>query len=154
MKYLVMIANMARKLLWKIRKPVTLGVKLVVLNKRNEVLLVKPAYQNHLGFPGGGINRGEHPLDAGLREIKEELGISLDKEKAKLFNVYINTSENKVDYIFLYVVVLDRRADVKKNYEIEKVVWSDLNLLPSNIGAATSRRISEIKKGVECSGKW
>lgn len=49
----------------------------VIFNDHGQVLLVEPS-EHFLGyawtFPKGGINPGEHPADAGLREVKEESG--------------------------------------------------------------------------------
>ncbi len=42
------------------------------------VLLVKPSYKDGWEIPGGYVERGESPLAAATREIKEELGVDLD----------------------------------------------------------------------------
>src|SRR4051794_11969666 len=48
----------------------------VVFNHHGQVLLVEPTnhfYGYHWTFPKGG-SKGEHPVDTGLREVKEESG--------------------------------------------------------------------------------
>lgn len=57
----------------------------VLIDYEGKVLVV----QNWLGrqkwqFPGGGIKSGEDPKSAGVREVREELDISLDSSKLKL----------------------------------------------------------------------
>lgn len=55
--------------------PYRQGVHAIVLDKDNNILLVqKQKYgDNQWDFPGGGVDEGEEPQDAVLRELKEEL---------------------------------------------------------------------------------
>jgi 8-oxo-dGTP diphosphatase len=41
------------------------------------VLLVKPNYRPHWGLPGGTLDEGEAPHECAVREISEELGITI-----------------------------------------------------------------------------
>lgn len=56
------------------------GVLLVALNAQDEVLLVREyavgLHRYELGLPKGGIDAGETPLQAGLRELREETGFA------------------------------------------------------------------------------
>ena len=57
------------------KKPI--GAAILVANPRGEVLLLKRAPESYFapdkwGFPGGKIEEGETPLQAALRETKEE----------------------------------------------------------------------------------
>ena len=59
-------------------------VSALILNDKNEVLLVRRAwhpFQGYLDVPGGFLESGEHPHHGLIREIKEELNadISFDK---------------------------------------------------------------------------
>jgi ADP-ribose pyrophosphatase YjhB (NUDIX family) len=42
-----------------------------------DVLLVKPNYREHWGFPGGMVDEGEPPDVACARELSEEVGLSV-----------------------------------------------------------------------------
>jgi 8-oxo-dGTP pyrophosphatase MutT (NUDIX family) len=42
------------------------------------VLLVKPTYKNGWEIPGGYVEQGESPRAAALREVREELGATLE----------------------------------------------------------------------------
>ncbi|MBI4100054.1 NUDIX hydrolase [Candidatus Microgenomates bacterium] len=47
------------------------------VNDKNEVLLVKPTYKTHWEIPGGVVEENESPRNAVIREVKEELGLTL-----------------------------------------------------------------------------
>lgn len=47
----------------------------LITNTSGEVLLVKPNYRDHWGFPGGMVEEGEPPHEACARELQEEIGL-------------------------------------------------------------------------------
>ncbi|WP_309244527.1 NUDIX hydrolase [Micromonospora parastrephiae] len=49
-----------------------------ITDSAGNVLLVKPTYRDHWAFPGGYVDENEYPHDACAREIREELGISVE----------------------------------------------------------------------------
>lgn len=58
------------------------GVTGVILNKKNEVLLVKHTYrQTPWSLPGGYLKKGEHPMQGVEREIFEETKLVVKMEK-------------------------------------------------------------------------
>jgi len=66
--------------LWK-TKTEKRKIVLVVLVQNNKVLILRRVneyYMNNAGmwgFPGGGIDEGETPLEAVIRECEEEIGV-------------------------------------------------------------------------------
>src|SRR5437763_5090787 len=67
---------------WFVRRPKLSGVK-CVLTDGDEVLLVRHTYGPRAwDLPGGAIKRGEAPLHAASREMNEELGVSIDDWRA------------------------------------------------------------------------
>ena len=63
-------------LLRKLGMPTKLGTAVVIWYE-GKVLTVQHSYIRNLGLPGGGINPGETPPEAAVRELKEELGLDL-----------------------------------------------------------------------------
>ena len=55
-----------------------LSCGIVILTRERELLLCHVTGQNHWDLPKGGIDAGESPLDAALRETREETGLVLD----------------------------------------------------------------------------
>ena len=64
------------RLLWRITRPITLGVRLMMV-KEGKILLVKHSYQPHWYMPGGAVKQGELAQDAAAREAREEVGAEL-----------------------------------------------------------------------------
>lgn len=64
-----------------------------------KIALIKRVRSNHeyYVFPGGGIEEGETPEEAAIREVKEELGIDIEIEKL----LTTLTFNNRLQYYFL-----------------------------------------------------
>jgi len=63
---------------WFVRRPILHGVK-CVLTDGDQVLLVRHTYgPREWDLPGGAVRRGEPPADTARREMQEELGIAID----------------------------------------------------------------------------
>lgn len=64
-----------------------------------KIALIKRVRNNHeyYVFPGGGIEEGETPEEAAIREIKEELGIDIEIEKL----LTTLTFNNRLQYYFI-----------------------------------------------------
>jgi 8-oxo-dGTP pyrophosphatase MutT (NUDIX family) len=60
--------------------PKRLSCGVVILNPDRELLLCHVTGQNHWDLPKGGIDPGETPLQAALRETREEAGLQLDAQ--------------------------------------------------------------------------
>ena len=60
--------------------PRRLSCGVVILNPERELLLCHVTGQNHWDLPKGGIDAGETPLQAALRETREETGLRLSAD--------------------------------------------------------------------------
>lgn len=63
-----------------------------------------------LEFPGGGIEPGESPVEAAVREVQEEVGITINAAEAKLMGTYSNIYSSRT--ILLYVFLFPESADL------------------------------------------
>lgn len=54
-------------------------------------------------FPGGGIEPGETPLEAAVREVAEEVGIEISPQEGKFFGVYNVELPGKVVLLHVFI---------------------------------------------------
>jgi 8-oxo-dGTP diphosphatase len=54
-----------------------MGSAVLLRDVGNRILIVEPTYKDHWELPGGAVEADESPYDAGVRELKEELGLSV-----------------------------------------------------------------------------
>jgi 8-oxo-dGTP pyrophosphatase MutT (NUDIX family) len=75
---LLPVAHRLRHAWRRWRKVPIAEVSVVITNLTGDVLLLKHSYGPDVwSLPGGGLGRGEDPLAAARREVREELGITL-----------------------------------------------------------------------------
>jgi 8-oxo-dGTP diphosphatase len=69
-----------RRLVWISQPTFTLGVSGVVLNDRDEILLLRHRFRENHGWelPGGLVRRSERLQDALRRELREETGYEIE----------------------------------------------------------------------------
>jgi 8-oxo-dGTP pyrophosphatase MutT (NUDIX family) len=128
---------------WRITRPLTVGVRLILV-ENDAVTLVKHTYQDRWYLPGGGVGRGETLEAAVRREAAEELGAVLGP--LRLFGVYSNFYEYKSDHIAVFCCD-DFALNGAASREIERVARFPLNLLPGDISPGSLRRIREYCEG-------
>lgn len=54
-----------------------MGAAVLFTDGEGRALLVEPAYKDYWEIPGGCVDADESPYDAAVRELKEELGMSV-----------------------------------------------------------------------------
>ena len=126
-------------LYWKIFKPTTVGVRILLIEE-GKVVLVKHTYQDRWYLPGGGVRKRETVEEAVKREVHEELGSEI--RSMELFGVYSNFFEGKNDHIAVFLTD-DFSIGKAGSSEIEKVKTFPINGLPSNTSPGSRRRIEE-----------
>lgn len=143
------------KLYWRTRRPLTLGVRILVLDPADRVALVRHTYGEHWYMPGGGVKKQESFSAAMARELREEVAIA-EFTLDRILGVYHSKSEGKSDHVVVFVVrVTDPSAMAKADpIEIEAAEWFALDDLPEGTSAATLRRIAEYRAGATGTGDW
>ena len=77
---LLPLAHLIRHHWRRWRKAPIAGVSVIITNLGGDVLLLKHSYGPDVwSLPGGGLGRGEDPLEAARREVREELGVELGR---------------------------------------------------------------------------
>jgi ADP-ribose pyrophosphatase YjhB (NUDIX family) len=149
-----LIGNAAR-LYWWFRRPRTLGVRALVRDDAGRIALVRHTYADHWYLPGGGVKKGESFAAAALREIEEEIGLA-GCAVERILGVYHSRREYKDDHIVLFVVSAPDEAAIAVHdaREIAEAGWFALEALPTDLSAATARRIAEYRAGTLGAGLW
>jgi ADP-ribose pyrophosphatase YjhB (NUDIX family) len=126
---------------WRVRRPTLHGCNAIVANAAGEVLLVRHSYQTPRLWmlPGGGLERGERPEDAAVRELREETGCTLFEPQ--LFGtetVPLGGARNIVH------LVAARTEDAPRadGREIVEAAFFGVEGLPSRTAMAARRRIA------------
>lgn len=158
MKFMIVFHQIANRAihLWKsLLGMCTLGSRAIILNAQNQVLLVKHTYHAHWYTPGGGVKKHESAKTALLRELKEEVGLTVIGEP-ELFGIYHHTYLGVSDYPIMYVVKNFSIENIENTHspEIEKVEWFDYENLPELTSPGTRRRLNEYFKKVPLSDSW
>lgn len=130
----------------------TFGARVVVINEKGELLLVKHTYFSGWHFPGGGVEKGESPREAAIREVREEAGI-IAKESPSIFDCYLNKMMGVDDIVSLYILK-NFECQSFKSSEILEAKWFALENLPTDLSGATKRRIHEVFYNQKKIEKW
>jgi 8-oxo-dGTP diphosphatase len=110
------------------RFTVTAGA--VIFNDKGEVLLLKHRFRagSGWGLPGGFMEKGEQPIDALRRELREEIGLEIDD--VKVFAARSFKKPKQVEVLFRGRA----NADVKsQSVEVERAVWFSIDSLPEGL---------------------
>lgn len=147
------MSGRAKRVVVTIASPLILGIlklqtkltgrqraRVVVLNRRGQLLLVHEIASNRWSLPGGGIEKSETPVDAAVRELREELGLLVDSSRLKLLQV-LQKPQTNIDYvahIFIVTIVESeiRYQDINRR-ELIDVAWFDSHTLPSKVSGVT-----------------
>ncbi|MGA8171674.1 MAG: NUDIX domain-containing protein [Methylocystis sp.] len=136
------------------QRPMTLGVRGLVIAPDGKVLLVRHTYVPGFYLPGGGVEGGETLMESLTRELAEEGNIAVDEPPA-LFGVYLNRAASSRDHVALYVVRAFRQtAPHVPDREIAEAGFFSPDALPEDATRATRERLDEVLRGAKVSPYW
>lgn len=113
----------------------------IIENEHNEILLQLRSDTKDYGVPGGNLELGESLIEALIREVKEETGILISADEAKLFGVYsgndmLTTYPNgdEVQYVCLiFYVKMDSPDNLAACEESGKIAFYSRKTMPNNL---------------------
>jgi 8-oxo-dGTP pyrophosphatase MutT (NUDIX family) len=141
-------------LYWRFARPMTLGVRAVVIDSEARVFLVKHSYVAGWHLPGGGVEAGETLQVSLARELLEEGGITPLGPLA-LHGVFFNARVSRRDHVAVYVLRNFRQEGVPHNpREIIGHGFFARAALPADTTRGTRARIAEVFDGVPITEQW
>jgi ADP-ribose pyrophosphatase YjhB (NUDIX family) len=137
-----------------VTRPMSLGVRGIVISADDEVMLVRHGYVSGWHFPGGGVEVGETCVESVTRELEEEARIAIEGPPV-LHGVFLNTQVSKRDHVATYVIRSFRiLGERKPDWEIAEARFFPRQALPEETTKATRARLAEIFDSVPLSDRW
>ncbi|MTH98423.1 NUDIX domain-containing protein [Roseibium sp. RKSG952] len=140
---------------WLVRS-VTLGVRVILLDDRHRVLLVKHSYLPGWYLPGGAVDRGETAGHAAVRECCEEVGVVIEGSP-RLLGLYLNRRGLGRDHVALYFAGTWSKTPgfLKANMEISEAGFFAFDDLPDDTSDATRKRLRDFQaQTLSGDGEW
>ena len=112
----------------------------VIRNKKDQILIMsrknKETFKNCWEFPGGKLSNFEDYFEALIRELKEELGIDIAKNKLK--NYIFTRHQNRALLVMMCTFEVKHWSGQIENKDNETLRWvsikeiKKIKLLPAN----------------------
>jgi 8-oxo-dGTP pyrophosphatase MutT (NUDIX family) len=128
---------------WFVRRPRTFGAHAAALTPAGELILVKLWYAPYWRLPGGGRPADEPAVDAAIRELREEIGMTSHGE-TEVAGDFEEFTDYKRDLSSLVIV---REVDFRPkrwSWEVERVGVFRLDELPADLSPQTRRWLKTV----------
>lgn len=129
---------------WFVRRPRTFGAHALALTPERKLILVKLRYAAGWRTPGGGRGKSEDPVDAALRELREEIGMTAHGAVKKAAELEQRPHYRR-DLVSL-VVVEDVLYHPRWSWEIERIVEVDPHQLPEGMSPLAEEWIAALRE--------
>lgn len=120
-----------------------MGVGCLLRDRQGKILILKPTYKEHWLLPGGVIEANESPLQACIREVKEETNI--DCQPTRLLCVdYVSDRTYKIESVqfIFYGGIISHEARISlPEKEISTYQFLEVEQAVSMLGFNSQRRL-------------
>ena len=118
---------------------------------KEEILMLKRAgtgyYDGYYDLPGGHLEEGEDIFDGMIREAKEEIGITMNRENMKIIHIYHKFKRGMLKFVFKTDFYKGTLTNAEPQ-SCEKIEWIEFDNLPENIVPSISIELENIKNGI------
>jgi ADP-ribose pyrophosphatase YjhB (NUDIX family) len=139
--------------LGRVTRGMTLGVRAVVRDDQGRFLVVRQSYTHGWIFPGGGVERGETPLQSLARELEEEAAVKLIGQP-QMHGLFSNHANFPGDYVAVYCVSEYEDGTWQPSMEITGRAFLTREEIEQDCSDAMRRRLAELAGETEPAGIW
>lgn len=104
-----------------VRRPHTAGA--VAVWSGDRLLAIRESYRNCFSIPGGGAKGDEKPIQAAIRELREEVGIVAKPEDLRPVLISYSTWEDRRDAVHVFEYRPPREPNIAIDYH--EIIWAD-----------------------------
>jgi 8-oxo-dGTP pyrophosphatase MutT (NUDIX family) len=105
----------------RLLRPRTHGACVLVWSGEG-LLLVRHSYKPGYGVPAGMIGRGEAPVEAAARELREEVGIQVSPDALRHAGSAVSREHGNQDHLHFFELRLDAEPAVR--VDGREIVWA------------------------------
>lgn len=119
--------------------------RVVLKNEDGDILFVKSWLSSDTwALPGGGVDRGESPAAAAVRELEEEVGITLPESSLEPLITLKSWGHDEIAF-FASAQKNDLPKELPDKFEIKDAAWFSFHHLPK-IEPLTKEIIASVEK--------
>lgn len=123
----------------------------LILENKGEILLLAQTNQNggKFSLPGGKVEPNESPIEALVRECREEADINIKVENLRLVHV-LHRQKAEEAHVVMYFKTIRWHGNLisKEPKKFKKVEWFPLDNLPKKMSKITRSVLDKFHKGV------
>jgi 8-oxo-dGTP pyrophosphatase MutT (NUDIX family) len=129
-----------------------MGSAVLLRDRDSRILLVEPVYKNYWELPGGAVDADESPYDAAVRELKEELGLSVAPGRLLVVDWVPPRTSHTEGVMFVYdggIMDVTRTGEIHlPDDELRGWAWSTLSEAQQRLSPLLARRAAAAMKAV------
>lgn len=125
-------------------------VAVAMFDTKRRILLVRQAYDQRLwSLPGGRVEHDETPLEAAIREVREETNLQI--KPVAFIGTYAAPERDMISLLFEGAIDDCKDWCWHRNQEIEDIGFFSFDMLPSPLSKRMTHRITDafhVRRGV------
>ena len=127
------VADRARRIVWRLRGKTIHGVMTLAYTPAGQLILIRQTYLVGWCLPGGGRREAEDPVEAALRELRQEVGLTAWTTATRLDT--LDRCLSGAPALIDLIRVEGAEFRFRRNLETEAVALFDPDDLPANINS-------------------
>ncbi|UNM95406.1 NUDIX domain-containing protein [Ignatzschineria rhizosphaerae] len=106
----------------------------IIVDPKGRLLVVRKKNTQKYMLPGGKIDAGETPIEALMRELQEEVGLTIPPMLAHFIKEYDAPAANEPGYFIrsnLFFILLPELVEISAASEIAEAIWITPKEIPN-----------------------